>query len=206
MASPRDRAASMETARFSFTFFCPMNSAKRWGRSFNSNVESSSTGAAETRRSRLYSRLFLAVATASDGRTKYESAQCASCSTQRSWRILRHFPQRPAGLHRLLTVLLLRRNRASIRLILITRLDFGVSAGPKRTQAPPLTSGTQFRFALSLLAALTGTVQAQQGEVPALDCYNEVSGPPCEVNLDGNKSYAPASGTLGISIADQLAA
>jgi len=49
-------------------------------------------------------------------------------------------------------------------------------------------------------------VQAQQGEVPALDCYNEVSDPPCEVNLDGNKSYAPASGTLGISIADQLAA
>jgi len=41
---------------------------------------------------------------------------------------------------------------------------------------------------------------------PALDCTNEVSGPPCEMNIDGTRSYAAASGTLGITIADQLAA
>jgi phosphatidylinositol-3-phosphatase len=40
----------------------------------------------------------------------------------------------------------------------------------------------------------------------ALDCTNEVSGPPCEINLDGTHSYAAATSTLGITIADQLAA
>src|SRR5579864_7511931 len=77
MASPRERAASIATARFSFTFFCPMNSLNLCGRSFSSNEESSSTGAAETRRARLASRLglFFAVATASDGRTKCETTQ-----------------------------------------------------------------------------------------------------------------------------------
>src|SRR5215467_4232230 len=58
MASPRERAASMATARFSLIFFWPMNSARRCGRSFSSNEESSSTGAAETSRSRV-SRLGL---------------------------------------------------------------------------------------------------------------------------------------------------
>ena len=48
----------------------------------------------------------------------------------------------------------------------------------------------------------TGTDAA----TPALDCTNEVSSPPCEVNLDGQKSYAAASSTLGITIADQLVA
>jgi phosphatidylinositol-3-phosphatase len=41
---------------------------------------------------------------------------------------------------------------------------------------------------------------------PALDCYNEVSGPPCDINIDGNKSFSASSDTLGITIADQLAA
>ena len=41
---------------------------------------------------------------------------------------------------------------------------------------------------------------------PVLDCTNEVSGPPCEINIDGTHSYAAASSTLGITIADQLAA
>ena len=41
---------------------------------------------------------------------------------------------------------------------------------------------------------------------PALDCTNEVTGPPCEENIDGKASYAPATSTLGITIADQLAA
>lgn len=41
---------------------------------------------------------------------------------------------------------------------------------------------------------------------PALDCTNEVTGPPCEINIDGKTSYRAVSTTLGISIADQLAA
>ena len=41
---------------------------------------------------------------------------------------------------------------------------------------------------------------------PALDCTNEVTSPPCEVNVDGRKSYSAASATLGITIADQLVA
>src|SRR5207248_5353397 len=77
MASPRERAASIATARFSLSFFWPMNSARRCGRSFNSNEESSPTGAADTRRSRLgsTSTLFLAISTDPDSRTKYEGAQ-----------------------------------------------------------------------------------------------------------------------------------
>lgn len=38
---------------------------------------------------------------------------------------------------------------------------------------------------------------------PVLDCTNEVTGPPCEIDVDGRKSYAAAP-TLGITIADQL--
>ena len=40
---------------------------------------------------------------------------------------------------------------------------------------------------------------------PVLDCTNEVTGPPCEINLDGIHSYPAAKNTLGITIADQLA-
>jgi hypothetical protein len=39
---------------------------------------------------------------------------------------------------------------------------------------------------------------------PVIDCTNEVTGPPCEINVDGRKSYAAVSTTLGITIADQL--
>src|SRR5258707_12399543 len=39
---------------------------------------------------------------------------------------------------------------------------------------------------------------------PALDCSNEVTGPPCEENLDGKASYPAVSTTLGITVADQL--
>jgi len=47
----------------------------------------------------------------------------------------------------------------------------------------------------------TGT----DAETPALDCTNEVTGPPCEMNLDGKAWYPAVSTTLGITIADQLA-
>jgi hypothetical protein len=40
---------------------------------------------------------------------------------------------------------------------------------------------------------------------PVLDCTNEVTAPPCEVNIDGIAWYAAAPNTLGITIADQLA-
>jgi hypothetical protein len=43
-----------------------------------------------------------------------------------------------------------------------------------------------------------------EAATPALDCTNEVTGPPCEVNIDGKASYPAVSTTLGITIADQL--
>src|SRR5438309_8809733 len=61
-ASPRERAASIATAKFSLTLGCPINSASRCGRSFSSNDESSSTGAADTTRC-FRSGTFLRVAT-----------------------------------------------------------------------------------------------------------------------------------------------
>ena len=39
---------------------------------------------------------------------------------------------------------------------------------------------------------------------PALDCTNEVSAPPCLVDIDGTKSIAAASNTVAKTIADQL--
>src|SRR5579862_2453928 len=48
----------------------------------------------------------------------------------------------------------------------------------------------------------TGTDAA----TPLLDCTNEVTGPPCEIEIDGKTAYPAVSTTLGITIADQLAA
>jgi len=48
----------------------------------------------------------------------------------------------------------------------------------------------------------TGTDAA----TPVLDCTNEVTGPPCEINIDGKASYPAVSTTLAITIADQLVA
>ena len=41
---------------------------------------------------------------------------------------------------------------------------------------------------------------------PAIDYTNETQGPPGEINIDGTASYAAVTTTLGINIADQLAA
>jgi hypothetical protein len=41
---------------------------------------------------------------------------------------------------------------------------------------------------------------------PVLDCTNEVTGPPCEINVDGKTSFAANPNTLAITIADQLVA
>lgn len=46
----------------------------------------------------------------------------------------------------------------------------------------------------------TGTDAA----TPVLDCTNEVTGPPCEINTNGKLSYPAVSTTLGITIAEQL--
>lgn len=43
-------------------------------------------------------------------------------------------------------------------------------------------------------------------ETPVLDCTNEVTGPPCDINIDGTHWYPAVSTTLGITIADQIAA
>jgi hypothetical protein len=41
---------------------------------------------------------------------------------------------------------------------------------------------------------------------PLLDCTNEVTGPPCEIEIDNKHMYAANPNTLGITIADQLVA
>ncbi len=41
---------------------------------------------------------------------------------------------------------------------------------------------------------------------PVLDCTNEVTGPPCEIDVNGKVGYRADADTLGISIADQLVA
>jgi phosphatidylinositol-3-phosphatase len=41
---------------------------------------------------------------------------------------------------------------------------------------------------------------------PLLDCSNEVTGPPCEIEIDNVHSYPAVSTTLGITIADQIVA
>lgn len=58
--------------------------------------------------------------------------------------------------------------------------------------------------ASSLVCPIRG--HGTDAATPALDCTNEVSGPPCEINVDGIVSYPAVTTTLGITIADQIAA
>ena len=46
--------------------------------------------------------------------------------------------------------------------------------------------------------------RASTRPTPAVDCTNEVSAPPCEINIDGIASIPAANGTVGKTIADQL--
>lgn len=48
--------------------------------------------------------------------------------------------------------------------------------------------------------------QGTDAATPALDCTNEVTGPPCEINVDGVVSFAAVKTTLGVTIADQVVA
>ena len=69
-----------------------------------------------------------------------------------------------------------------------------LSSGIPNTDNPPSPA----------ICPITGV--GTDAATPALDCTNEVSGPPCEINIDGTRSYLAASNTLGETIADQLAA
>jgi hypothetical protein len=58
--------------------------------------------------------------------------------------------------------------------------------------------------ASSAICSISGS--GTDAATPALDCTNEVTGPPCEINIDGKHSYPAVSTTLGITIAEQLVA
>jgi len=66
--------------------------------------------------------------------------------------------------------------------------------------ATGITSGESTSTPICPIAG-SGTEAA----TPALDCSNEVTGPPCEMNIDGVMSYPASTTVLGITIADQLA-
>ena len=69
-----------------------------------------------------------------------------------------------------------------------------LSSGVANTDNPPSPN----------ICPVSGT--GTDAATPVLDCTNEVTGPPCEINIDGVHSYPAVSTTLGITIADQLAA
>jgi phosphatidylinositol-3-phosphatase len=69
-----------------------------------------------------------------------------------------------------------------------------LSTGIPNTDSPPSPS----------ICPIAGS--GTDAATPALDCTNEVTGPPCEMNLNGVVSYPAVSTTLGITIADQLVA
>lgn len=73
------------------------------------------------------------------------------------------------------------------------------------TCLPNLASGiTNFESSSNAICPIAGT--GTEAATPAIDCSNEVSAPPCDINLDGTHSYAASTTTLGITIADQLVA
>jgi hypothetical protein len=67
-----------------------------------------------------------------------------------------------------------------------------LATGKSNTDSPPSPA----------ICPIWGT--GTDAPTPALDCTNEVTGPPCEINLNGKDSYPAVSTTLGISIAQQL--
>jgi phosphatidylinositol-3-phosphatase len=67
-----------------------------------------------------------------------------------------------------------------------------LSSGTSNTDSPPSPA----------ICPIMGS--GTDAATPALDCTNEVTGPPCEINIDGTRSYPAVSTTLGITIADQL--
>ena len=69
-----------------------------------------------------------------------------------------------------------------------------LSTGVANTDNPPSPA----------ICPISGT--GSDAATPALDCTNEVTGPPCEININGTMTYSAATGTAGMTIADQLVA
>ena len=70
---------------------------------------------------------------------------------------------------------------------------------------PNLASGViNYESDSSPICPIAGT--GTDAATPLLDCFNEVTGPPCDIEIDGVHTYAADSNILGISIADQLVA
>jgi hypothetical protein len=71
--------------------------------------------------------------------------------------------------------------------------------------SPNLATGITSTEAVGApICPISGT--GADAATPAVDTTNETAGPPGLLNIDGVKSFPAASGTLGISIADQLVA
>jgi phosphatidylinositol-3-phosphatase len=70
---------------------------------------------------------------------------------------------------------------------------------------PNLQSGViNYESDSSPICPIAGT--GTDAATPLLDCFNEVTGPPCDIEIDGVHTYAADPNILGISIADQLVA
>ncbi|MFZ0808167.1 MAG: alkaline phosphatase family protein [Candidatus Sulfotelmatobacter sp.] len=67
-----------------------------------------------------------------------------------------------------------------------------LSAGVSNTDSPPSPD----------ICPITGS--GTDAATPLLDCSNEVTGPPCEIEIDTVHQYDANPNTLGITIADQL--
>ncbi|HLW85008.1 MAG TPA: alkaline phosphatase family protein [Candidatus Sulfotelmatobacter sp.] len=70
---------------------------------------------------------------------------------------------------------------------------------------PNIASGViNFEADSNPICPIAGT--GTDAATPLLDCFNEVTGPPCDIEIDGVHTYAADPNILGISIADQLVA
>ncbi len=69
---------------------------------------------------------------------------------------------------------------------------------------PNLQSSPSTESTPGAICPIDGT--GTDADTPAIDYSNETSGPPGAVNINGTASFAAATNTLGITIADQLAA
>lgn len=70
---------------------------------------------------------------------------------------------------------------------------------------PNLATGTpNLESTPSAICPISGS--GTEAATPAVDCSNEVSGPPCDISVNGTVSYPASKTTLGITIADQLVA
>jgi phosphatidylinositol-3-phosphatase len=84
-------------------------------------------------------------------------------------------------------------------------LDDNAPDWHNRSCMPNLATGTpSLESTSTAICPIAGT--GTDAATPLLDCSNETSGPPCDVEIDGKHSFKSSSQTLGITIANQLAA